>query len=569
LEFISHPEGRLRPVRIDTTQAISIANLKYIYDYFLKDHLGSVRSVLTTEQQTDFYAATMETAAAAKEDALFTNVSATASAKPSGMTNDNNNQKASKLNGDVSITGNKRVGPAIVLKVMAGDTISLSTWSWYTGAVQPPASGVADIATELLPLLTGGVAGNGGTHGGAIPASTSDPLLSTALSHFLSNNRTYVNTRPKAFLNWMVVDEEFAGVSSPNHLGATQIPVCNAGDTLKAVAGPVNMVIRRNGWIYIYLSNESAQDVYFDNLVVNLRHGPLLEVNDYYPFGMQIPGLSTQSYKYQYNQNRYKYNGIEYDTAFGLDEYEAHYRDLDPQIGRWWQIDPKPDYGESPYSSMGNNPILHNDPLGDTLDFPDASPEFIGQFYDAFSYLDAHGVSDVLTNLQRISAHINVRFLIEDDGNTLPSEYNPDDNTIYWNPMNGATEGSVTISPATVLAHESDHALQFKTHPKQYAKDTDPKTGADRQYDNKEERRVTTGQEQRVARALGEIKKGQVTRRNHQGHNTRVSGPTSTQSVSEKNMFDLLKREQEFKKLNPKVLPQRKIPCIGCDGPRR
>ena len=53
LEFISHPEGRLRPVRIDTTLAISPTNLKYIYDYYIKDHLGSVRSVLTTEQETD------------------------------------------------------------------------------------------------------------------------------------------------------------------------------------------------------------------------------------------------------------------------------------------------------------------------------------------------------------------------------------------------------------------------------------------------------------------------------------------------------------------------------------
>jgi hypothetical protein len=58
-----------------------------------------------------------------------------------------------------------------------------------------------------------------------------------------------------------------------------------------------------------------------------------LEVNDFYPFGLQIPGSSTMAIKANYNQNRYKYNGIEYDTAFGLDYNEARYRDIDPEIG--------------------------------------------------------------------------------------------------------------------------------------------------------------------------------------------------------------------------------------------
>lgn len=66
-------------------------------------------------------------------------------------------------------------------------------------------------------------------------------------------------------------------------------------------------------------------------------------------------------------ENRIKYNGYELNDNFDLNLYESFYRVHDPQIGRWWQIDPKPNNSESPFVAMGNNPISQMDLLGDTL----------------------------------------------------------------------------------------------------------------------------------------------------------------------------------------------------------
>jgi RHS repeat-associated protein len=117
----------------------------------------------------------------------------------------------------------------------------------------------------------------------------------------------------------------------------------------------------------VYVSNESNLPVYFDNLVVTHTPSPILEETHYYPFGLPMAGISSKALKSSFSENKKKFNGIEFTTALGLSQYDAFYRNLDAQIGRWWQMDPKPDVSISSYVSMNNNPIRFSDPLGDTI----------------------------------------------------------------------------------------------------------------------------------------------------------------------------------------------------------
>ncbi len=65
----------------------------------------------------------------------------------------------------------------------------------------------------------------------------------------------------------------------------------------------------------------------------------------------------------------FAYNGMKLDNEVSGNgnSYTTLFRELDMRLGRWWAVDPKSEQmpWQSSYNSMDNNPIWHNDPLGD------------------------------------------------------------------------------------------------------------------------------------------------------------------------------------------------------------
>ncbi|MCA6440921.1 MAG: RHS repeat-associated core domain-containing protein [Sediminibacterium sp.] len=257
---------------------------------------------------------------------------------------------------------------------MSGDSYNLRANSWYRNNGASPASPVSPISS-ILSALAGGISA---ASGGKATAATllSNNTLDPAVGNFLSN-QTPISTRPKAFLNWILFDEQFKYVSG----GFDQVGNDQEFKTHTQTALPIT----RNGYLYVYVSNETPNiDVFFDNVQITHIRGPLTEETHYYPFGGTLSAISSKaagnlSNKYQYNGGNELQNK-EFSDGSGLELYDAVHRLYDPQLGRFFQIDKLAELGIdfTPYGFARNNPIRMNDPLGlkeDTLN--GTSPEVI------------------------------------------------------------------------------------------------------------------------------------------------------------------------------------------------
>jgi RHS repeat-associated protein len=335
LQLLQHEDGRIR-LTVTSTNAYN----GYAFDYFEKDHLGNVRVVLTEQRDTATYPeASMETANLSRDTLYYSKIAETRVAKPTGYPNDtytNPNDWVAKVGGSGS-----KVGPGIVLKVMAGDQFNLRVSSWYKTNGASPGSPVNPL-NDLVAALVSGIAGSGKLEASALQSGS---VLSDNVTSFL-NSQTTTSGRPKAYVNWVLFDEQLKYVGSSS--GFEEVPAeteyAHGTSTAHVYVHQLNgMVVNKSGYLYIYVSNETPNiDVFFDNLQVTHVRGPLLEETHYYPFGLTMAGISSSAAGKHENKIQ-KFQGQEFDDVLDLDYYAFKWRNHDPQIGRFIQIDPLSD----------------------------------------------------------------------------------------------------------------------------------------------------------------------------------------------------------------------------------
>jgi RHS repeat-associated protein len=143
-------------------------------------------------------------------------------------------------------------------------------------------------------------------------------------------------------------------------------------------------------------------------VVSNENNEPeILQYDSYYPFGLEMGGLSYVSS----TENKYKYNGKEKQDALGLNYYDYGARFYDPQIGRWNVVDPLASKFPmwSPYNYVLNNPIKFVD-IGGAYPYPVTVRSFapIGSFAGTGFGDDRRGYSSNTSATSRISQTITL-----------------------------------------------------------------------------------------------------------------------------------------------------------------
>jgi len=392
LLYLGHEDGRVRAIY--NNPSTPTTPTAYAFDYYIRDQQDNVRMVLTDEQQQDIYpAATIESSTIATEQTYYSITNDAAHVIPVANLTwwpasypDNNPPVANpgnpnpnatsaqvyKLNGQ---TGDK-YGLGITLKVMAGDQVVIMAKSaWHNSGTTPSSYPISSVLSNFINAFAGTSAVAAGTHGVVTGTALNSASATTgALTSLLNGTPGQPNptVAPKAAINWILFNDQFVPVSMGTDL------VSSTGDVIKTHNQTIPMTA--NGYLYVYCSDESNLDVYFDNLQVVNTRGPELEETHYYPAGLVMAGISDRAWNKFGNFDRYQgmeLQGQEFYDGSGLEEYDFASRYYDPQIGVWHNQDPARQYS-SPYTAMGHSWPNGKDPNGKWFGIDDIIVSAVG-----------------------------------------------------------------------------------------------------------------------------------------------------------------------------------------------
>jgi len=374
LQFIQHEEGRIRFM-----PAKGGYPARYNYDYFVKDHLGNIRMVLTEERQNDTYwPLTFEGASGSEDMKMQDMYWENANGQSIDIANSRDNIhpafNINGSNGSYAIMLKKStgaIGAAKLLKVMSGDKIHTKVDYFFANNTNnSAANGLNSLVGSLLSALPLSGSVPGSIHEGATAITNQINVDPGALSFFGPESGSDGATQPpKAYLHVLLFDEMF-NLDAQNSFVQR---VANTPGTPGSISKLTNdaVQVKKNGYAYLYISNESEEVVYFDNLLLTHERGPLVEETHYYPFGLTMAGISSKALSFGAPENKYNYNGKEeqhheFSDGSGLETYDFGARIYDPQIGRWQTLDPIAGVapGWTPYRAFYNNPINFTDPTG-------------------------------------------------------------------------------------------------------------------------------------------------------------------------------------------------------------